>query len=518
MILDEAYQNQTNDPYIWEVFPHHYAKILSTIEKYPSEFGPWYKWKTKPVQKKRSGRGYNINIENIQELESRLEGWEVVLLSCLIEYGCPSKIPGYESIIAKLCCIDESSSNQNNNIPLQELIKLGFLSLTADEKIIILRFLIDELAINCVAIRNFIDHSFEILTELRKQKIELSRERKEIIRLKNEFNKDLNAATNKSEEISNNEIQINENKMEDSLSSSTTTKEDEKNIINNQKRMTNISYESDSNSLNGGSMTDNGEYDSSAPPPFNPSRATLRQKMMMQKKLEKEERERKRRDEYNQYREEALDHIRKNRKRNAEKRKIEERERNLERKQQVIDSRWKGWSAMIRLKMLGRDRYYNRYWWYDGSWLGSNNNAVDRTNNKGFGANSTNVIPSWGTGKLFVENVHFNPKKKNVTELEDDKYIGVDTEWSYYSTPSELDVLLEWLNPKGIRESQLLKNIMKVLNDIASIMIKREQDLTNMLIKNENMENKRTTRSGTNNYQNQLASCYLGYYNRWMEV
>ncbi len=50
-----------------------------------------------------------------------------------------------------------------------------------------------------------------------------------------------------------------------------------------------------------------------------------------------------------------------------------------------------------------------------------------------------------------------------------------DTEWSYYSTPAELDVLLEWLNPKGIRESQLLKNIMKVLNDMAGIMVKREQ-------------------------------------------
>jgi len=62
-----------------------------------------------------------------------------------------------------------------------------------------------------------------------------------------------------------------------------------------------------------------------------------------------------------------------------------------------------------------------------------------------------------------------------VTELEDDKFINPDAEWSYYSTPAELDVLLEWLNPKGIRESQLLKNIMKVLNDMASMMVKREQ-------------------------------------------
>jgi len=59
--------------------------------------------------------------------------------------------------------------------------------------------------------------------------------------------------------------------------------------------------------------------------------------------------------------------------------------------------------------------------------------------------------------------------------LEDEKFVSSDTEWSYYSTPAELDVLLEWLNPKGIRESQLLKNIMKVLNDMAGIMVKREQ-------------------------------------------
>jgi len=281
------------------------------------------------------------------------------------------------------------------------------------------------------------------------------------------------------------------------------------------KMASSITYESDS--YYGGNTSDNGEYEVTT---FHPSRATLRQKMMMQKKLEKEEKERKRREEYNHYREEALDHQRQTRRRNAEKRKLEDRQRNLERKQQVIDARWKGWSAMIRLKMLGRDRYYNRYWWYDSSWLGSNNSSTDRTTTtKGFGANSSNVIPTWGTGKLFVENVHFDKKKKkNDTELEDDKFVSSDTEWSYYSTPAELDVLLEWLNPKGIRESQLLKNIMKVLNDMAGIMVKREQDLTNLLIKNENLENKRVTRSGTNNYQNQLASCYLGYYNRWMEV
>jgi len=517
---EEEYQVQTNDPFIWEIFPNHYHNILSIFEKYPIEFGPWYKWKPKAIAKKKSGRNYNINIENISELEDRIEGWEVVLLSCLIEYGCPSKIPGFESIIAKLCCIDSFEKNQSNNIPLIDIIKSGFLSLTSDEKIMILRFLIDELAINCSAIRDFIDHSFEVLTELRKQKIEISRERKELIKLKHEFNN----ANNPSNNNNNNEIkQEGKDETSNSMDINSQDKDDlsiisiTSNNTNHEeirsKKISTLSYESDSY---GGTSDDNSNYDS--PGSFNPSRATLRQKMMMQKKLEKEEKERKRREEYNHYREEALDHIRQNRKRNAEKRKLEDREKNIERRQQAIDIRWKGWSAMIRMKLLGRDRYYNKYWWYDGSWLGSNNSSYDRSNNKGFGANSSNVIPSWGTGKLFVENVNFDKNKKDDIELEDEKYSGVDSKWSYYSTPAELDVLLEWLNPKGVRESQLLKNLMKILNDMVSIMIKREQDLTNLLIKNENLENKRTTRSGTNNYQNQLASCYLGYYNRWMEV
>jgi hypothetical protein len=541
IIPEVEYQTQTNDPFIWEIFPNHYQAILSIIEKYPVEFGPWYKWSPGKITKKKSGRNYNLNIETIFELDTRLNGWEVVLLSCLIEYGCPSKIPEFETIISKLCCIDSINSNQNNNIPLNDIIKSGFLCLTPDEKIIILRFLIDELAINCVAIRDFIDHSFEVLTELRKQKIELSRERKELLRLKHEFNQgpkpegsgDANAtnpnatntttATKGADGVNdNNQGQVNSDKQGDDISIVNVIKNNEDNNSNSSITVTGIgtvassvtkkvSYESDSYSQN----SDANDYDS--PAPFNPSRATLRQKMMMQRKMEREEQERKRREEYNHYREEALDHIRQNRKRNAEKRKLEDRERNLERKQQAIDVRWKGWSAMIRLKMLGRDRYYNRYWWYDSSWLGSNNSSSDRSSTKGFGANSSHVIPTWGTGKLFVENVHFE-KKKNVTELEDDKFINPDAEWSYYSTPAELDVLLEWLNPKGIRESQLLKNIMKVLNDMASMMVKREQDLSNLLIKNENLENKRTTRSGNNNYQNQIASCYLGYFNRWMEI
>jgi len=48
---------------------------------------------------------------------------------------------------------ENNPKHQNNNIPLREMVKSGFLMLTADEKIEILRFLIDELAINCAAIR-----------------------------------------------------------------------------------------------------------------------------------------------------------------------------------------------------------------------------------------------------------------------------------------------------------------------------------------------------------------------------
>lgn len=115
---------------------------------------------------------------------------------------------------------------------------------------------------------------------------------------------------------------------------------------------------------------------------------------------------------------------------------------------------------------MGKDRYYNRYWWFRRD------------------------------GRIFVES-------------SDSK------EWGYYSSKEELDVLMGSLNVKGERERALKKQLEKFYSRICFELQKRSKDLAHKIAVEEAVL-RRSTRVRAPPRENP-ANAYLRYVNKWKE-
>ncbi|XP_052153801.1 uncharacterized protein LOC127771894 isoform X2 [Oryza glaberrima] len=120
----------------------------------------------------------------------------------------------------------------------------------------------------------------------------------------------------------------------------------------------------------------------------------------------------------------------------------------------------------VQSNSLGKDRYYNRYWYFRHE------------------------------GRLFVESA-------------DSK------EWGYYSTKEELDALIGSLNVKGIRERALKRQLDKFYNTISNALEKRTKDVTQKMLLQE-AALRRSSRVQAQPRDNP-SMLFLKYVNKWKE-
>ncbi|CAD5331190.1 unnamed protein product [Arabidopsis thaliana] len=121
---------------------------------------------------------------------------------------------------------------------------------------------------------------------------------------------------------------------------------------------------------------------------------------------------------------------------------------------------------VIRTNPLGKDRDYNRYWWF-------------RSN-----------------GRIFVEN-------------------SDSEEWGYYTAKEELDALMGSLNRKGEKELSLHTQLEIFYDRICSTLQKRTKDIAHN-IEMEEAVVRRSTRVRAPLHENP-ASAFLRYVNKWKE-
>ncbi|CDP18688.1 unnamed protein product [Coffea canephora] len=140
-----------------------------------------------------------------------------------------------------------------------------------------------------------------------------------------------------------------------------------------------------------------------------------------------------------------------------EKKSKEQRKEYLERE---IEKRF------IRHSPLGKDRDYNRYWFFRRD------------------------------GRIFIEN-------------------SDSTQWGYYSCKEELDAFMGSLNPKGVREWALKKQLQKHYDKICSELLKRSKDLAQKIAMEEAVL-RRSTRVRAPPRDNP-ALAFLKYENKWKE-
>lgn len=131
----------------------------------------------------------------------------------------------------------------------------------------------------------------------------------------------------------------------------------------------------------------------------------------------------------------------------AEYRRLDEEDNKLERRMESIEREFRKWSGVVRLKPLGKDRFHNRYWWFDG--IGSSSLV------------SGGGTASYATGRLFLQgpstadmeimerkqqddhNLDLSERRKD--EEGEDGVLGVD-EWGHFTEPEQVSVahLIAW--------------------------------------------------------------------------
>ncbi|KAK9245970.1 hypothetical protein V1506DRAFT_536769 [Lipomyces tetrasporus] len=112
-----------------------------------------------------------------------------------------------------------------------------------------------------------------------------------------------------------------------------------------------------------------------------------------------------------------------------------------------------------RTRPLGRDRYYNRYWWFESNGLptglGSRGYLMGRLWVQGPSEEDQEIFVKSGRA-MYDEMSLFERKDKEVGK---EAQINGTNEWGYYDDPVDVKELYYWLGSKGQREPRLRKDL-----------------------------------------------------------
>ncbi|KAL2819232.1 ATP-utilizing chromatin assembly and remodelling N-terminal-domain-containing protein [Aspergillus granulosus] len=162
-----------------------------------------------------------------------------------------------------------------------------------------------------------------------------------------------------------------------------------------------------------------------------------------------------------------------------------------------------------RTRCLGKDRFCNRYWWFE-------RNAMPYEGMP----NSSTAEAKYANGRLWVQGpddmerlgfidvpddikkqyqkqFHVSPAERKKHE-EGPTRLSRAYEWGYYDEPESLEKLLDWLDARGERETKLRKELLLQRDNIIKSMQTRQQYLGRAEDDSEEMPTKRvTTRNKT---------------------
>ncbi|WVQ97999.1 hypothetical protein IAU59_005119 [Kwoniella sp. CBS 9459] len=414
-----------------------------------------------------------------KELVKEKKGWEASLVGCLWDRATLETLPNYLDNILHLTFEDKpaptrptwstgpsTTSSVSGLIPSKP--EKRYSSLHHLHKLDIVSFLI-ELVAQTETIREFMEESTAALTEVRKDQVEAKREWRRI-----QAERDALEPKEKPKENPDGTDGVD---GEGDISMDLKTERD---------GSPNVSINGHTNGHGRG--TDRDELEDS--PSFaedlsdNESEhnvghtAASRRKAMREKALEREAEENLRNQKLAKEREDARLKKIEGKQIAAEKKRLADEEEVVIAKIRNLEHDFRRWMYTLRSRPLGQDRFGNKIWWMDG--LGSA--PIFDVNGK----------MTFGTGRLYLQGVDDEEAETlrgaAGAVIEEEVDTGVVAErrtkeegegrltpgqWAIYDTPDQLAQLVHWLNPKGIRENQLLKSLKMWYPEIEGGMKKR---------------------------------------------
>jgi len=362
------------------------------------------------------------------------EGWEESLVGCLKDHATLSSFPTLRRVLTRLLFAPESSSEQSVASPASRVSSpvptkhhpshpnQCYPMLPPEDKIAILAFLCN-VAVSSKGIHAHMETCEEELTSRRKEKIELNRARKALVETR-----DALLGGKKEGELATNGA-------------------DDDTPTNDLSELSDVSASENS--------SEQGVTSKKA--------TDLRRKAQSQAHAKQREAARAKAASVKQ----AI----------AEHRRLDEEVNKLERRLEGIEREFRQLLGSVRVKPMGKDRFYNRIWWFDG--MGSAS------------LHGSGGIVQYGTGRLFIQGPSVFDQEildrreegdvhvRRLDEEGEEGMLGVG-EWAVYTDLEEIDEFRAWLNPKGNRELALRNNLSKWGPHIVAGIRKRLSDLNNI--------------------------------------
>jgi len=141
-----------------------------------------------------------------------------------------------------------------------------------------------------------------------------------------------------------------------------------------------------------------------------------------------------------------------------------------------------------RTRVLGKDRFWNRYYWFERNGMPYGGLPNSSTADAGYAngciwVQGPDDLEREGYIDMIPEYQEEYRVKFDMTVPERKKREEGDTsvynawQWGFYSEPEQVDALLDWLDPRGFNEVKLRKEIVNYRDKIAKNMNSRKEYL-----------------------------------------
>ncbi|KAJ3040749.1 hypothetical protein HDV00_010506 [Rhizophlyctis rosea] len=375
----------------------------------------------------------------------------------------------------------------------------GFGQLGLVERLELLWFMIEECVGHSRVVREYLDECFEKILELRKEKRSVLKERRDAIIARIELDKrdrELDAGEG-GEGEANGDADADDMDMDSP----------------NDPMHTDVSTPA-------GSDSETDEEPKRRKSISSASRHKSRVQKLREEQLRREAQEQRRKEEYEKMRKEHRDRQKELKARAEERKKIEDTESTLLRREVAIDTQVTYLSARSRMLPLGTDRYHNQYWFFDEGLgalpahvqaLGVGVGGLLLGDGKGKGKGGKGGVGmEWFCGREGVVG-GVGLGSGCVGEW---KWGG---RWGCYTEPEQFSNLLDWVDPRGIRERELREALDNISDIVINGMNKRNEDITAALQRHEHAPQRRTRLrgSGANSLDDDgIRDPYMDYVNR----
>lgn len=458
------------------------------------------------------GKGWN---KRTLKADDRRAGWENALLGLLAKRATPEFMPRMMGILSHLTGKEHPDGFLDGRFvgDIYATAKERYPVLPISDKLAIIHFLCDQ-AVMTKPIKSFFEECEITLTELRKERVELSRQRKKVIeqRLAEEKKKaDEIKKENGEEEAEGSEAPEPQAKNGKASSSKGAEDEDDDDLSpppeveeepeESERDELESSPEADEETADANSTLDDISDTESAADTSGRRSMPSRQQAIREKTLQRKATEAARQAEFNKQKEAQRAKTAETRRLQAERQRWETEEERIAAREEAIDLEFRRHILAPRMRPLGKDRFHDRYWWFDG--VGNQNLAKDQA----FASPGSQTM-LYGTGRLFVQGATeedwnnakstmlttaeaattasggiFGNGKKELKALDkrrEEEYgqtILEPNEWAVYERPEEIDQLIAWLRNKGNREYAFKRQLTTFVNYLKPGMQKRLQDI-----------------------------------------